>query len=289
MERRLGAPRDEDPGPRRAHSGLRPVSRRLYRLFPSLLLTACALVLFVLPSVLHAQELKGQATLSGRVVLGLTGEPAVGAEVILPDHDRRVLTGDEGSFHFRGLKAGRATVEVRYLGRSSFPVTVRLSTRDPALIELAIAGPMFQMEEILVEVRGIAAAKMRGFEERKSRRRGFFITRADIEDADPIYPSNMLDGVGGARAVQDLDGRRKVMVGVGRNACEPDLYLDGSPLQAAWLDDFLPNLIEAIEFYPRWHSRPPQFRKIPQRSNATLAPTTQETCGAIIVWTRESM
>lgn len=289
MKRRLGARDGGGPGPTHADSALRPIFSRVRPSFASLLLIAFALPFLLTPADLHAQSSNDSATLSGRVVLGLTGEPAVGAEVILQEQDRRELTGEEGAFHFGGLTPGQATVEIHYLGRSSFPVTVRLVSGDPALVELAIAGPMFQMEEILVEVRGIAAAKLRGFEERKGRRTGFFITRSDIEDADPIYPSNMLDGVGGARAVQDLDGRRKVMVGAGRNACEPDLYLDGSPIQGAWLDDYLPNLIEAIEFYPRWHNRPPQFRSVPQRSNATLAPTAQETCGAIIVWTRESM
>lgn len=241
-----------------------------------------------LPTAAYGQQGSGTAGLAGRVILGLTGEPVVGAEVDLPERDRSILTGEDGAFQFRGLSPGDATVLIRYLGKTSFPVTVRLVRGISESVELAIAGPMFQMEDILVEVRGIASAKMRGFEDRRSRRTGFFITREDIADGNALYPSNLLDGVGGARAVQDADGRRRVMVGAGRNACEPDLYVDGSPANGAWLDDYLVNLIEAIELYPRWHMRPPQFRDMPRRDAATRAPTTQEMCGAIVMWTRES-
>lgn len=280
----------EDSAARLIDASVRPRSRRGIGTFPVAVAPILLFALIALAPSLEAlqnQSAKGNANLSGRVVLGLTGEPAIGAEVDLPGQDRSALTGEGGSFLLRGLAPGTATVFVRYLGSTSVPLTLRLTSGATEQVELAIAGPMFHMEEILVEVRGISSPKMRGFETRKNRSSGVFITREDIESRDPLFPSSLLDGVAGARAVQDPDGRRKVMVGAGRNACEPDLYLDGSQLQSAWLDEFLPDLIEAIEFYPRWHMRPQQFRDQPKRDPFSRAPTTQEACGAIVVWTRE--
>ncbi len=117
--------------------------------------------------------------------------------------------------------------------------------------------------------------KLLDFERRRQREKGYFIDRHEIERSAPVYISDLLRGIPSVRVEWTWEGNARLLMGHGISACEPDLYIDGSPSHAARINDWSPNLLEAIEVYNRAFDRPQQFRA--------------HRCGAILLWTRERM
>jgi outer membrane receptor for ferrienterochelin and colicin len=114
---------------------------------------------------------------------------------------------------------------------------------------------------------------MQEFERRRRRENGHFIDREEIEGSSPMFISDLLRGIPGVRVTWSMEGNVRLIMGHGMTACEPDLYIDGSRSHAARINDWLPNLIEAVEVYSRAFDRPSQFHSA--------------RCGAVLLWTLE--
>jgi TonB family protein len=152
--------------------------------------------------------------------------------------------------------------------------------------------------------------RLAGFEERRERGLGRFITRADIERLRPAHTSDILRTVPGvtvltrdnttgqgpvrpdrravlqgrepAPTVFDLTTRARIRL---RGAsCAPQFYLDGARLAEfpeVDVDAFIPASIGGIEIYAGGAAIPPQFA-------APGTPDGGSRCGAIVLWTRGS-
>lgn len=230
--------------------------------------------LLATPAPTPAQELETDARMVGLVVDQLAGLPAVAAEIVIVSIERRTLTNEEGWFVLDGLRPGEYVVEVRYLGLTSaeYPVYLPVGTTR---VDFAISAPPFELEELVVEIQAQRTVKLQEFEIRRTRERGYFIDRETIERSAPVFISDLLRHIPNVSVEWTWEGNVRVVMGHGLSVCEPDLYIDGSPSHAARLNDWLPNLIEAIEVYNRSFDRPSAFRS--------------EGCGAILIWTRERM
>ncbi|UCC71991.1 MAG: carboxypeptidase regulatory-like domain-containing protein [Gemmatimonadota bacterium] len=226
--------------------------------------------------LVHAQQETERARLVGLVTDRLAQAPAVAAEIIIPSLDRRSLTNEEGWFTLEDLPPGEYVVEVRYLGLRSEEYEVFLP-RGTTRVDFQITAPPFELEELVVEIRMYRALKLQDFERRRHRESGFFIDREEIEESSPLFISDLLRGIPGVRVEWTMEGNVRLTMGHGLSACEPDLYIDGSPSHAARINDWLPNLIEAVEIYNRGFDRPQEFYSSTNR------------CGAILLWTRERM
>jgi hypothetical protein len=90
-----------------------------------------------------------------------------------------------------------------------------------------------------------------------------------------MFISDLLRGIPSVRVTWSMEGNVRLIMGHGMTACEPDLYIDGSPSHAARINDWLPTLIEAVEVYNRAFDRPTQFYS--------------SRCGAVLLWTREEI
>lgn len=222
----------------------------------------------------HAQQEGDRAQLVGAVTDRLAHAPAVAAEIAVLGSGRSTLTNEEGRFTLDDLPPGDHIIEIRYLGLTSEQYEVFLP-QGTTRIDFQITVPPFELEELVVEVRMYRSLKMQEFERRRRRENGHFIDRGEIEESSPVYISDLLRGIPGVRVAWTLEGDVRLIMGHGMSSCEPDLYIDGSPSHAARINDWLPNLIEAVEIYNRAFDRPAQFY-----SNR---------CGAILLWTREEI
>jgi outer membrane receptor for ferrienterochelin and colicin len=111
---------------------------------------------------------------------------------------------------------------------------------------------------------------MEGFEQRRKLRSGSFFTREDIETRSPMYFSDLLRMVPGARVSPSARYGQMVTL---RGGCRPQLWVDGiRTVTPVGMDDILPPMdVEAVEVYHGVQT-PAEFGGDP--------------CGAIVVWTR---
>ncbi len=118
--------------------------------------------------------------------------------------------------------------------------------------------------------------KMRGFEQRRLQGRGTFITREQIERRAAIKVSDLLLHVQGVTVRPDpITNRVKVTMGRGLRECEPQFYLDGSPRNAAQINEYRAQQVEAMEIYQRFSIAPAGYRS--------------GSCGSVMVWSLETL
>lgn len=253
-----------------------PTCRRLWY---GLTVTCAWLAFFAAPSDGQSDTRPGpdgRASIAGTVTDALAERPLSGAEVALIERGIGTLSREDGSFVLRDLEPGRDSLIVHYLGLTSHRIPVRLRPDSTIRVEFEVVSPPYQMAALLVKVERVGWGPLAGFEHRRTRGRGVFFGRERIEREDPLVPSDLLAGIPGVRLGYPTGAAadRIIMMGHGPNRCLPLLFINGTPVHAEFLDDYLPELIEAIEVYTRPQDRPQQFRR--------------GGCGAIVMWTRET-
>jgi len=135
------------------------------------------------------------------------------------------------------------------------------------------------LDPLDVEVSATISAtklKMQGFEERRLKGRGVFITREQIERRAAAQLSDLLTNISGVSVKRD-PYRDHVSISMGRGftICEPVLFIDGSPRSVLEINDYRPGQVEAMEVYTSISRAPPGYR--------------YGTCGSVIIWSRETL
>jgi hypothetical protein len=117
---------------------------------------------------------------------------------------------------------------------------------------------------------------LEGFDFRKSRGNGIFLTRKQIEAKGTHQLTNVLRGERGLEVVPNRQGRSVLRFAQyrGKN-CEPQVWVDGRVARGLEIDDLPASDIEAIELYDGPSSTPGEFVRGPIIS-----------CGTIVIWTR---
>lgn len=237
-----------------------------------------ALLLILLGfDVALSQDLR--AGLRGRVRDAETAEPIVAATITvrLPDREVVAYSDQDGGFRLPGLRPGSVLLRVEHVQFEKAEWTVELVGGQTKVVDIALASEAYVIDPLEVEVAADVARRMRGFNDRRDREKGHFLTRSDIEERDPIYPSDLLRSMAGVRLMTEDTGDLRIVMGSGRTACEAAVFWDGSPMEAIRIDDYLPEHIEAIEVYTRFTNTPTPFRSRARR------------CGSVVVWSRESL
>ncbi|MEO1450035.1 MAG: carboxypeptidase-like regulatory domain-containing protein [Bacteroidota bacterium] len=102
-------------------------------------------ILFFL--VLLSPNLYGQSvTVNGRVMDETSGDPVIGASVIIQGSTRGMLTGDDGQFSLNATRGD--TLTIRFLGyesvnivaQNSEPIEVLLQSSNTTLDEVVVIG-----------------------------------------------------------------------------------------------------------------------------------------------------
>ena len=238
-------------------------------------LVAALVVALAWPRAARAQD--AGAPLSG-VVLTADSLPVAGATVTLVPAgggERALVAADDGRFAFLAAGAGRASLRVRRIGFRAESLAVELPR--PGGAALPVRLEFLPQALAPVQVRGRAVdqrpPQIADFYRRQARGIGRFITRADIERRNALRTTDLLRTVPGV-AVYTSGAMSTVRYRSA--ACEPEVYLDGTPLGGTFdFDAIAPSTIEGIEVYST-ATAPVEFRRSWGRTS----------CGTVLLWSR---
>ncbi len=244
-----------------------------YRLPAALLLLSLAAL--ARPDGISAQVEDTLATLRGRVLSRTRAEPVEKAFVFLLGNGKGGMTDAEGRFSINDVAPGVDTVQVRYFGFEPSTTLVDLQPGHITDATLLISNTVLEVADLKVEVRRIYTGKLRGFEERRMKGFGDFITPQQIERRQPRLPSDMLRGIAGVVVGSEQFGETDVYFTKGGSSgrCHPTVWLDGQPMHDMNVDEITGSDLLAMELYKGATQMPPQW--------------ASSSCGLIIVWTKE--
>jgi hypothetical protein len=208
------------------------------------------------------------------VVVDSGGLPLGGAEVRAIGTAVLVVTGDSGVFRLE-LPAGPIVFAVRRLGYepSTFLATLRPGKTNG--VRLVLQSTAHALPGVLVaEERD--QTWLRTFNERRETQPGTFITRREIEQSRSRLTTDVLRRrVPSAQIVPTRGGAARVyMRGMASRRCAPQLFVHTTPYSGE-VDDFPPDVVEAIEVYSGASELPPELN------------IGRAMCGAIVIWTRD--
>jgi carboxypeptidase family protein/TonB-dependent receptor-like protein len=208
------------------------------------------------------------------IVVDSAGLPIGGAEVRAVGTALMIITSDSGVFRVE-LPGGPVVFAVRRLGYepSTFLATLRPGKTNGVTLILpwmahALPGVLVAEER--------EQTWLRTFNERRETQQGTFITRADIEKARARLTTDLL-----RRRVPSVQvattrggGMRVYLRGNSARRCPPQLFIHTTPYSGE-VDDFPPDVVEAIEVYSGSSELPPELN------------IGRALCGAIVIWTRD--
>jgi hypothetical protein len=220
------------------------------------------------------QEADSLATLRGQVLSRAQAEPVEQAFVFLTVSGKGAMTNEQGRFTIPDVPGAEDTIQISYLGVDPSKTAVQLQPGHITNVTLLLGRTVIEVADLEVEVRRLMSAKMRGFEERRRKGFGKFVTPQQIEQRQPRNTSDMLRGIAGILVGRDdLGGAEIAFTRGSSGTCVPDLYLDGQPMFQMPVDDIPATDLMAIEIYQGTTQMPPQWAK--------------GSCGLLVVWTKD--
>jgi hypothetical protein len=182
-----------------------------------------------------------------------------------------------GAFTLEHLPAGTFTLEVRALGYNPKHLSVDLVNGVTTPVEVTMDERIALLDTLRVSARG-KEKDISGFDERAAKSwYGHIMTQDKIERMHMSTAGMLLSTVPGLLVVPTGTGSRIFSRGYLNltNRCEPTVYLDGTPLNGATLEDFVePRDLRGIEVYLQAGTAPIPYDKNP--------------CGAVLVWTKHT-
>ncbi len=215
----------------------------------------------------------------GTVRDALTREELEGAVVHLSGAPGVVptstATDEEGRFHLSQVRPGRYEFRVSRLGYEELWDSLTVTGESPIELEVGMVPQAIELDPVLVRRLPRLSPEMEGFEERRDRGIGRFVSRSEIEARGTSQVSDLfrqLPGVTVERtsATRGGGGGHLLM----RGSCPPSIYLDGQRAAAGPvdIDAYVSGAdLEAVEIYSASQT-PPQF--------------SYGRCGAVVLWTR---
>ena len=231
--------------------------------------TAGALVL--LSSMLGAQT--GRGAIVG-VVRDSGGSGISSADVRVEGTNLRVITEPDGSFRLERVPSGLGTLQVRRLGFAPGTSTFRLEASGESRVDVSLVPLPAQLPAVRIRERPrVFDSRLRGFNERRQKGNGYFITRERLEQVHSYRFIDIMREVPGVRVGMLRGGATVRMRGAD---CDPLVFIDGFPAAAGTLDLDIIDLadVEGIEIYRGAASIPAAFNR------GTAA------CGVIVIWTK---
>lgn len=214
---------------------------------------------------------------SGTVVDSLGGAVA-GAHVSIEGANAATVTDGSGAFRFQRVGPGTVTLIVRRLGYRQRSVSVEPG--GPGATGMVIS--LVAVPEVLPTVEVVRKpevfdARLEGFNSRRERRVGHFITRDQLDRHDSPRFADALRTIPGVQVkpLRGSAGGRTVSI---RGNCSPLFFIDGFPAASGPMDLDMIDLasVEGIEVYSGIATVPPEFRSI----------QGTERCGVVAIWSR---
>ncbi len=220
-----------------------------------------------------AQVEDSLSSLRGQVLSRSRAEPVEQAFVFLLINGKGAITDDEGRFIIPDVRPILDTVQIRYLGLEPTKTTIQLESGRITDAVFLLSQSVLEVAELKVQIRRTMSGKMRGFEERRRKGFGYFITPEQIERRQPQRSSDILRGIPGVTVgASQPTGPTPVYFSRGSSGrCEPKIYLDGQPMSGLAFDDITAVDLMAIEVFKGGTQRPAQW--------------ATGSCGLLVVWT----
>ena len=199
------------------------------------------------------------AFLSGRVV-DAGGKPVAGARVTVESDDSAAVTGSEGTFLLRGVRAGTRTLTVRKIGFQPVERSMDIPETGLSGVSVALGRSVAVLQRIVVSANRELGLDRIGFNDRKRLRPGTFFTPRDIEIRNSPSVKDLLRTVPMMRRPGCV---RYFVDGWLQAPGDPDEYLSGFE-------------IGAVEVYSTGFA-PPEFFSF-SRSGGR--------CTSVVIWTK---
>lgn len=233
-------------------------------------LQAAALALAV-ASAANAQQ---AATVGGSLLDRASRAPVEGARVSILGSSLGASTDSAGRFEVGGVPAGVRVFQVRAIGYAVSSWIVELGEGQHLRQVFELERRAILLDSITVAGGPANWRSEAGFEQRRLRGDGFFITRQQIQQR---YATNIADLMRTVPSVMTTCNGRGCVVRMLRGArpCLPEYFLDGFPATFATGPSFPISQIRGVEVYRDRFEVPAEF----QRPNLA--------CGVIAIWTIE--
>jgi TonB family protein len=236
---------------------------------------AVALAIVASPSLMLAQPTAG--SIRGTVRDSMGGA-IVGATISVDGSTISTRSSNAGAFRLDAVPAGRLKLAVRRLGFAAKVMEVDVAPAVELRLAILLSPIPQQLEVVEVsEHRTSSDERLAGYNARRQRKVGYFVTRERIETANSRRLTDMLAEIPGVRFFSERGGPNRALRLRGAR-CPPLVFLDGSPATSGEfdLDNIDPATVEGIEVYPDMMSVPPEL----------LGPRDLDRCGVIAVWSR---
>jgi hypothetical protein len=211
---------------------------------------------------------------SGQVLDRESGKPVSAAHVVLEGRDAPILASadadETGAFVFGNLASGWYSIRIVRIGYLELTDSVHIPGDATTHITASMVPSALDLDPVVVTASRRLPHYMREFERRRAMGFGWFITREDIEERNPLFASDLFRMIPGLSVVPGRHaGDARLLM---RGRCEPQLWIDGVPVDGGSIDLFVhPDALEAVEVYST-ASVPPRFGG--------------SSCGAVVVWSR---
>ncbi len=247
------------------------VTERRHRLGPVFrrsLFSAGALLL--LTSSARAQQ---NGIVTGALVDRLTHRPVEGARVNILGTTLGTSSDSAGRFNVPGVPAGVRVIQVRAIGYVVSSWVVDLTEGQTLNQIFELEGRTVQMDSISVSAQMAESWRTEaGFEQRRARGGGWFITHDDILRRRAENLGELMRTVPGVMMTCRLRNC-SVAMEEGAKPCQPEYFLDGFPASNSTGPSFPLTQIRGVEIYSSRFSVPSEFQR----------PNLQ--CGVIAIWT----
>ena len=225
------------------------------------------------PTIALAQEAAERANVLGRVFHSESHAALPNAVIEMPGLELSASSDETGLFFFRDIPAGEHTLIVHYLGYVDTTL-VALTPNELNQIAIAINLRIVPVPDLLVQVAALnAPSKLTDFNRRRNKGSGYFITRQDILERDPLRTSDMLRRVPGLRLGRSSIG--SPLIRIRGRSCQISYFVDGIRAPGFNIDNVVPQAVAGLEIYKGTSTIPAEFR-------GTLTP-----CAVIVLWTRD--
>lgn len=217
---------------------------------------------------------QGSAGIAGLLLDRATGAPIPGATVVVLGRTPALRSDSAGRFMGGGLLPGTYVLQVRSIGYTPVSRIVDLRERQILTVRVELEPVPVALPGVVIEGERYYPRGMRGFEERRLRGRGAYVTEADIKEKGARQLGDLLRSVPGVREVC----RRGVCrVRLARSECPPNFFVDGFPANNSTTLELPVIGIIGVEIYRTVTETPAEFLR-----GATG-------CGTIAIWTRTGL
>jgi len=212
------------------------------------------------------------AAITGQVVASETRAPIKGATVQVMGTPMATTTDSVGRFALTGVPPGLVMFEARAVGYATGNWRLTLKPGQVIDHQFDLDLLAYELPEVTVEAKK-TGRRFADFERRRQSGMGYFITKEQIERANP---STLIDILVRARGVQQVCLANDCVAKMVRSpqGCYPQYFLDGRESTAYFARNTPPHDVQGIEIYRGGSEIPGEF----SGSNSG--------CGVIAIWTK---